>query len=195
MRGIGAVSLLTILTSCGGSGSLNKLASNASVAAGGLDPALLGTYELYYPEEATAGVIKLLALRTDSTFHAELYVSTCTDGSPCLEALAVEGTYQQTRSLPDLSHATGVSLTGSYADPLAGPAELRMNLKKALLPDSEQPGLYRSSDQSAGPYFEMAQAAALWCESADDCDEQVATGTCSGSYVCQSSMCDCQSAN
>lgn len=179
--------LAVLSLGCGASNNLHKLEDTFEVASGGVDPDLLGTFRLADPSGAAPGMLTLLVMRQDGSFHAER-IDSC-DVQPCTVA-AVDGTFQQTRELPNPARGSGVVL----ASKLGGPdVVFRMELKRAAVADSPLAGLYHpaSTDMNGRsvPSFPMTHPLELWCAVQADCTGQDPSARCA--FTCASGRCVC----
>jgi hypothetical protein len=186
-----AIVAALVALGCGATESISKLEASAGVVGGGLDPSVLGTFRLP-SESAEPGMLELLVLRRDLTFHCELLVA-C-DETSCPKSVSVDGTYQQTRDFPNPSRAAGVVLNGRYDDPSSGPQTLSMALRRAAVAGSPRVGLYlvTGTDLSgnASPYFQLSHPVERWCAVAEDCELQGPLDDCA--WSCSAALCSCE---
>ncbi|MBI5548396.1 MAG: hypothetical protein HY901_31325 [Deltaproteobacteria bacterium] len=176
---------------CGAADGLKKLEDTFQVAGGGLDPSLLGTFRIDNPSFEAPSMLRLLVLRKDGTFHAELVMS-C-ESQPC-DVGVLDGRYNQTREFPEPSRASGVILVTTISgSEEAAAVAFRMILKRALVADSPQVGLYHPAttdvNGNAIPFFQMEHPFELWCSADADCEAQTQSAPCA--YSCSAESCAC----
>ncbi|MGC4118325.1 MAG: hypothetical protein QM765_27980 [Myxococcales bacterium] len=184
------LALLALASSCGAADGLKNLESVVQVAAGGVDPSLLGTFRIDDAGHEAPRAMRLLVLRRDGTFHGEMVVR-CEDGQGCT-AVPVDGTYTQIRAMPDPGRASGVTF-GFFVDEGgdAGVSYVRMTLKRALIAHSPQVGLYHESPDGAQvPYFQLEHPFQLWCAADADCRAQELSSSCD--WACAAPTCTCR---
>ncbi len=183
---LAAALLCTWVLACGGA-SNSEVRGGLGVLTGGTDTSMLGTFRLADPSFETEGALRLLVLRMDRTFHAELIVSCAS--KPCA-AVAIDGGYRQIRDLPNPSRANSISLYAQYTDPAAQqPVDYNLSLRRALVKNSPLVGLFhQDSPGDPAPYFELLHPEELWCASPDDCGQQ--GSTCQAS--CTANLCGCE---
>ena len=178
---------------CGPAPDLNKAATRLGVLTGGLDPTLIGTFRLYAGRTPAKGMLELLVLRTDLSFHAR-YVAACAE-DPCEGVVEIDGQYRQKRELPNLSRASKISLTGWYLDPVTGEdAMLFLVLERGWVEGSPLISLYHVHEgegDAAVPFFELTHPRETWCAQPVDCDLQDTENAC-GSFACEQSLCSCR---
>ncbi len=182
-----AVSALAV-TACGVGAELSDLSDRAGVALGETDRALLGTFRLSPDLAPGAGMLSLLILREDATFTGVVLVS-CRRGR-CTSA-PISGQYRQLRELPDPTKASAVALEGSFL-PTPSSEEylpLTLTLRRGLVPDSPQIGLFYPSSDSETPYFALIHPTELWCEDPADCAGQ--GSSCTKGFTCIEGACSC----
>ena len=181
---------LAFSSGCGASDGLNKLESIVQVAAGGVDPSLLGTFRIDDPARESPRAMRLLVLRKDGTFHGEM-VASCPESGACT-AIPVDGAYSQIRAMPDPGRASGVTIhffVDEGGD--AGMTFLIMGFKRALIANSPQVSLYHeSADAPSVPYFQLNHPLELWCATDADCSAQMLTSSCE--QTCAASQCVCR---
>ncbi|HEY3447351.1 MAG TPA: hypothetical protein VGK67_13350 [Myxococcales bacterium] len=181
---------LACSSSCGASDGLKKLEDVMQVAAGGIDPSLLGTFRVDDPRHEAPRVMRLLVLRKDGTFHGEM-VRSCADGQGCT-SVPVDGSYTQVRAMPDPGRASGVTIrffVDEGGD--AGLSYLRMTLKRALVAHSPQVSLYHESSAAPSvPYFQLEHPLELWCAADADCSAQALSSPCD--QACAAGQCACR---
>ena len=187
-----SVVLMSWLAGCNISSGLSSLEANFQVAAGGLDPALLGTYRLGASFTEEPRMLRLLVLRKDGSYHCEL-VTDCSS-EPCTVE-PIDGQYIQTRTYANPTQASGVQLTvmvdeAHLAGGDAGASTLVIMLQRALIASSPQVSLYHDDSADPGiPYFQLVHPYGLWCAVDADCEAQVQTPKCA--YACSAGLCSC----